>query len=88
MKKPIKKSRKPLANGPAIGKRSEPLERIFTLKEKRGELPYTCFWVSIDGRLCQKQFETLAELLDQENRLEALGREPVLMLNISCCEIG
>ena len=62
--------------------------RTFTIIEKHGELPYTCIWTSIDGRLCSMHFESLPELVNQEQHLKFLGREPVLLLAINECKMG
>jgi len=58
----------------------------FTLTEKHGGLPYTIIWISLDGRLCTKDFSTIEEVYSQDNHLKNLGREASLQLNLRECE--
>ncbi len=52
------------------------------ISERKGELNFGVFWISIDGRLGTLWFQKYKEALSQYNHLKSLGREPSFTIRI------
>ena len=56
---------------------------IFDIKEKKGSLNFGISWVSLDGRIQNKWFRTIKELIKHYKYLTILGRHPSCVIKIS-----
>ena len=64
------------------------VERIFRVKENKGDLPYTLIWIGKHELPSINHFTRLEDAIISKNNLEAFGIKPSLLIDYNHCKMA